>query len=51
MLESNIHSGNQKIAPSIDIKDTLEYGISITDSCISILDTEKILFSFYKRLI
>lgn len=51
MLESNIHSGNQKIKPSIDIKDSLEYGISITDSCISILDTEKILFTFYKRLI
>ena len=47
MIESNIHAGNQKLSD----KENLEYGISITDSCINILDTEKILVNFSKRLI
>lgn len=50
MLESNIYSGNQKMIPGEQEKDTLEYGISITDSCISIIDTEKVLYNFAKRL-
>lgn len=50
MLESNIYSGNQKMIPGQIEKYTLEYGISITDSCISILDTEKVLYNFAKRL-
>ena len=50
MLESNIYSGNQKMIPENKMKETLEYGISITDSCISILDTKKILYNFAKHL-
>jgi 3-deoxy-7-phosphoheptulonate synthase len=50
MLESNIYSGNQKMVPGENEKENLEYGISITDSCISILDTEKVLYNFAKRL-
>jgi 3-deoxy-7-phosphoheptulonate synthase len=50
MLESNIYSGNQKMIPDQQEKESLEYGISITDSCISILDTEKILYNVFKRL-
>lgn len=35
MIESNIHSGNQALTN----KDTLKYGVSITDACINWSDT------------
>lgn len=44
MLESNINEGNQKIS------DNLEYGVSITDGCISIKTTETIILDAYKLL-
>lgn len=47
MIESNIHSGSQKICT--DIK-CLRYGISVTDECISIEDTERMLLSAYENL-
>ncbi|MGY0398676.1 MAG: 3-deoxy-7-phosphoheptulonate synthase [Ostreibacterium sp.] len=40
MIESHLHGGNQKISSNID---TLAYGVSVTDGCISWEATEKIL--------
>ena len=39
MIESNINEGNQPVGPL----DSLEYGVSITDSCINWEDTETLL--------
>jgi 3-deoxy-7-phosphoheptulonate synthase len=39
MIESNINEGNQAIGPL----DSLEYGVSVTDSCINWEDTETLL--------
>ena len=39
MIETNINEGNQPIGP---LK-SLEYGVSITDSCINLQDTETLL--------
>ncbi len=47
MLESNLQKGSQKICDNLS---SLEYGVSITDECISIEDTERILISAYKKL-
>ena len=46
MIESNIKSGNQKL---ID-KDKLEWGVSITDACIDMNTTNKLLDQLYKSL-
>jgi len=43
MLESNINFWNQKFDPCKDDKTNLKYGISITDECISLEQTEKII--------
>ena len=40
MLESNLVEGNQKCDNSINCKSKLEYGLSITDSCINLHTTE-----------
>ena len=48
MLESNIVEGKQ-ILDSDCIED-LKYGISITDSCISIEETFKIVLEAYNNL-
>ena len=47
MIESNLHEGNQKITDNID---DLEYGVSITDSCISWEETEKMLNDLHGAL-
>jgi 3-deoxy-7-phosphoheptulonate synthase len=39
MVESNLNEGNQPVAT----KDTLEYGVSITDACINWKDSEALL--------
>ncbi len=44
MMESNIHEGNQKI------KFPLQPGVSITDACLSIEDTEKYITQAYNIL-
>lgn len=44
MLESNIHAGNQPLS------DDLQYGVSITDGCISWETTEETLDRLYKEL-
>ena len=46
MIESNINEGNQKLA---DISE-LRYGVSITDACISIEETEQLILEAYKSL-
>ncbi len=47
MLESNIHSGNQKIPA--DLND-LQYGVSVTDGCIDWESTESLLRSMADNL-
>ena len=42
MLESNLVEGNQKCDNSKNCKLKLEYGKSITDSCINLITTESI---------
>ncbi len=41
MIESNLHHGRQKVGP----KETLSYGVSITDACIGWDETEELLRS------
>lgn len=43
MIESNLVEGNQKISPNLN---DLVYGQSVTDSCVGLDDTEKILSMF-----
>jgi 3-deoxy-7-phosphoheptulonate synthase len=43
MIESNIHFWNQKFDPCRDDKNKLEYGVSITDECISLEQTKELL--------
>ncbi len=47
MLESNLFEGKQKFSRD---KDTLEYGISITDECISWETTEKLILCAFEQL-
>jgi 3-deoxy-7-phosphoheptulonate synthase len=47
MIESNIESGNQKIADDLR---QLKYGVSITDACIDWATTERILLDAHKIL-
>jgi len=46
MIESNINEGNQAVGPL----ETLEYGVSITDSCINFSDTEILLRKLAKSV-
>ena len=48
MIESNINEGKQKLV--FGEKHNLKYGVSITDSCISIDETRRILFDLYDKL-
>lgn len=47
MLESNLFEGNQKICEN---KKDMEYGVSITDECISWKETEELLATVYKKM-
>ena len=47
MMESHINAGNQKIPSDLS---QLEYGVSITDKCISWSETEELILSMYKVL-
>lgn len=47
MLESNLREGNQKIS---DTPSDMEYGVSVTDACISWETTEKLILSAHDRL-
>jgi 3-deoxy-7-phosphoheptulonate synthase len=44
MVESNLREGSQKIKPP------LEYGVSVTDSCLGWQDTEQMIMRAYKML-
>ena len=46
MIESNIHKGKQKLTN----KEDLEYGVSITDSCICLQETRNLLLHSYQIL-
>jgi 3-deoxy-7-phosphoheptulonate synthase len=48
MIESNLNEGKQKLI--FGEKDKLKYGVSITDSCISIEETERLMLELYDRL-
>jgi 3-deoxy-7-phosphoheptulonate synthase len=48
MLESNLHEGNQKFNGDFD---ALQYGVSITDECISWETTERLLLSATEKLV
>ena len=45
MIESNINEGKQNLADNLG---NLQYGVSITDSCISIEETISLLEYAYK---
>ncbi len=47
MIESNINAGSQKIPDNIS---DLKYGVSVTDGCVSIEDTEVMLLGACKEL-
>ena len=45
MLESNLYPGKQKI---LDNKDDMQYGVSVTDGCISWDETDSLIKSLAK---
>ncbi|MGB4741855.1 MAG: 3-deoxy-7-phosphoheptulonate synthase, partial [Fuerstiella sp.] len=47
MLESNLKAGQQSLGPD---PSTLEYGVSITDGCISFEQTEELLRNAFDTL-
>lgn len=47
MMESHLKEGNQKIPSDLS---QLEYGVSITDKCISWDETEELILSLYEAL-
>ena len=47
MLESHLNEGNQQLSQNIS---DLDYGVSITDSCMSWEQTEELLTTTYKKL-
>lgn len=47
MLESNLHEGRQDIGGGWG---EMEYGVSVTDPCISFEQTEKLILEAYERL-
>ncbi|WOJ94140.1 3-deoxy-7-phosphoheptulonate synthase [Congregibacter variabilis] len=47
MIESHLHAGNQSMTAN---PDDLQYGVSITDGCISWEDTEACLRSLHEKL-
>lgn len=50
MLESNLYEGKQDSPKNKEERDKLKYGISITDSCISLETTEKIIREYATQL-
>lgn len=48
MLESNLNKGNQKINSDLEC---LEYGVSVTDACISWKTTKKLLLTANEQLL
>lgn len=50
MLESNIHEGNQPFPKTLQERENLKKGVSITDGCISLETTERVIRKFYDML-
>ncbi len=56
MIESNLNEGKQKLPNNVeslsakDVSNQLEYGVSITDCCVSIQETEEMLDFIYANL-
>ncbi|MDP2090059.1 MAG: 3-deoxy-7-phosphoheptulonate synthase [Candidatus Gracilibacteria bacterium] len=50
MIESNIYYGSQPFTPGVDKASDLKYGISITDGCIALDDTKKLLDTLNKAV-
>ena len=48
MLESNLNEGNQKINDDLEC---MEYGVSVTDACVSWETTEKLLLTANEQLL
>lgn len=48
MLESNLHEGNQKYSGD---RDALQYGVSITDECVSWETTEALVMEAHTKLL
>jgi 3-deoxy-7-phosphoheptulonate synthase len=47
MMESNLYEGSQSIAGK---REELQYGVSVTDKCISWKETEKVILAAYEKL-
>lgn len=43
MAESNLLEGNQKLKPGVTVVHSLEYGKSVTDACVHLDDTAKMM--------
>lgn len=50
MLESNLNEGKQKLTLQKNNKNLLKYGVSVTDCCVSMDETIKIIISAYNKL-
>ena len=56
MIESNINEGKQSLPDNVssfnekELKENLAYGVSITDCCVNLKETEEILQLFYESL-
>ena len=48
MIESNLKEGNQKLV--LGEADKLEWGVSVTDSCVNIQQTDEMIKSLYDKL-
>ena len=46
MLESNINEGSQSINLNYNDPSLIKYGVSLTDSCVGIQETEELLVNF-----
>jgi len=47
MIESNLHAGNQPLAGD---RDSLRYGVSVTDACVDWETTESTILDMHKKL-
>lgn len=48
MIESNLHAGNQSLNGN---RDSLQYGVSITDACVSWETTEQTVMQMHEKLL
>jgi len=48
MMESHLNAGNQKFEPWVTPKESLQYGVSITDKCIDWTTTEELIIRLHE---